>query len=168
MAKTDFKSVDDYIATHPAEVQKVLQRVRSTIRKALPDAQETISYQIPAYKQHGGAVIYFAGWKEHFSIYPASTELVAAVGDELAGHVVSKGTIRFPLGEPVPTQLIARIARFREKEALALRQAKAVKSAKDAKAPKAAVTKAKAAKSQAKATKRMATKGKATKRRARQ
>ena len=66
MAKTDFKSVDDYLATMPEATRKVLDKVRATIRTALPDAEEVISYQIPAYKQNGVAVIYFAGWKEHF------------------------------------------------------------------------------------------------------
>jgi uncharacterized protein YdhG (YjbR/CyaY superfamily) len=112
MAKTDFRSVDEYIATHPADVQVVLQRVRATIRKALPGAEETISYQIPTYKRHGGYVIYFAGWKKHFSLYPASARLVARFKDELAPYEISKGTIRFPLSEPVPVRLIARIAKF--------------------------------------------------------
>lgn len=61
MGKTDFKSVDDYIATHPEDVQVILQRVRSTIRKAVPGAEEVISYQIPTYRLHGGYVVYFAG-----------------------------------------------------------------------------------------------------------
>ena len=72
MAKTDFKSVDEYIATHPEDVQAILQRVRSTIRKAVPGAEEVISYQIPTYKLHGGYVVYFAGWKQHYSLYPAT------------------------------------------------------------------------------------------------
>ena len=72
MAKTDFKSVDEYIASQPEAAQGVLQRVRSTIRKALPEAEEVISYQIPAYKLHGGPVLYFAGWKQHYSLYPAT------------------------------------------------------------------------------------------------
>jgi uncharacterized protein YdhG (YjbR/CyaY superfamily) len=118
MAKTDFKSVDEYIATHPEEVQAILQRVRTTIRKAVPGAEEVISYQIPAYKLHGGAVIYFAGWKRHFSLYPATGPLVEAFRDDLAPYEVNdKGTIRFPLSQPVPVRLIARIAKFRAKEA---------------------------------------------------
>jgi uncharacterized protein YdhG (YjbR/CyaY superfamily) len=117
MAKTDFKSVDEYIAKHPEDVQAILQRVRSTIRKALPGAEEVISYQIPTYKLHGGYVIYFAGWKRHYSLYPATDHLVAAFKDELAPYEVSKGTIRFPLSQPVPVKLIERIAKFRAKEA---------------------------------------------------
>ena len=97
-------------------MQAILQRVRSTIRKALPGAQETISYQIPAYKLHAGCVLYFAGWQQHYSLYPASARLVAAFEAELAPYELSKGTIRFPLSRPVPVKLIARIAKFRAKE----------------------------------------------------
>jgi uncharacterized protein YdhG (YjbR/CyaY superfamily) len=102
MAKTDFKSVDEYIATHAGEVQAILQRVRNTIRKALPDAEEVISYQIPAYKRRGGTVLYFAAWKQHYSIYPATNHLVEAFKDDLAPYNVSGSTIRFPLSQPVP------------------------------------------------------------------
>jgi uncharacterized protein YdhG (YjbR/CyaY superfamily) len=116
MAKTDFKSVDEYIATHPKDVQAVLQRVRSTIRKAVPAAEEVISYQIPAYKLHGGPVLYFAGWKQHYSLYPATDQVVEAFRDDLAPYKVSKGTIRFPLSQPIPVKLIARIAKFRARE----------------------------------------------------
>lgn len=87
------------------------------MRKALPKAEEVISYQIPAYKLNGRIVIYFAGWKEHYSIYPAQRRLVAAFKEQLAPYEVNnKGTIRFPLSEPVPVGLIAAIARFRAKE----------------------------------------------------
>ena len=114
MAKT--KSVDAYIAAQPADVRDVLERVRSTIRKALPAAEEVISYQIPAYRLPGGVVIYFAGWRQHYSLYPATALVVAALKDELAPYEKSKGTIRFPLCRPVPVRLIARIAKLRAKE----------------------------------------------------
>jgi uncharacterized protein YdhG (YjbR/CyaY superfamily) len=117
MAKTDFKSVDEYIAKQPKDVQPTLRRVRGIIRKAVPGAAEVISYQIPAYKVPGSTVIYFAGWKEHYSLYPATAPLVAALAKELAPYEVSKGTIRFPLSEAVPAKLIERIARFRASEA---------------------------------------------------
>jgi len=122
MAKTDFKSVDEYIGTKPAAVQVVLRRVRRTIRGALPGAQEGISYQIPAYKLHGGAVIYFAGWKRHYSLYPATARVVEEFEDELAKYEVSKGTIRFPLSEPVPVKLIERIVKLRAKETAELKR----------------------------------------------
>jgi uncharacterized protein YdhG (YjbR/CyaY superfamily) len=124
MAKTDFKSVDEYIAAHPASVQVILQRVRRTLRRALPGAEEAISYQIPTYKLHGGYVVYFAGWKQHYSLYPASERLVAAFKDDLAPYEVSKGTIRFPLSEPVPVKLIERVAKFLATEAAARARAK--------------------------------------------
>ena len=124
MAKTDFKSVDEYIATHPKDVQAILQRVRRTIRKAVPGAEEVISYEIPAYKMHGGSVVYFAGWKRHYSLYPANDRLVAAFEDDLARYEVSKGTIRFPLSQPVPVKLIERIAKFLATEAAARARAK--------------------------------------------
>jgi len=117
MAKTDFKSVDDYISSRPEEVQGILQRVRTIIRKAMPGAEEVISYQIPAYKLHGRTVLYFAGWKQHYSLYPSTAPLVAAFKKELASYEISKGTIRFPLSEPIPAKLIERIAKFRLKEA---------------------------------------------------
>jgi uncharacterized protein YdhG (YjbR/CyaY superfamily) len=116
MAKTNFKSVDEYIASQPEAVQVVLGRVRSAIRKAVPGAEEKISYQIPAYRLPNGAVLYFAGWKQHYSLYPATGGLATAFKDELASYEVSKGTIRFPLSEPVPVKLIEQIARFKAKE----------------------------------------------------
>ncbi len=117
MAKTGFKSVDEYIATHPEDVQAILRRVRRTIRRVLPGAEEVISYQIPAYRLPVGPVLYFAGWKAHYSLYPATAGVVAALGDDLAPYEVSKGTIRFPLSQPVPVRLIERIAKVRAKEA---------------------------------------------------
>ena len=113
---TDFKSVNDYIASKPNDVRVTLKRVRSTIRKAVPAADEVISYQIPTYKLNGVPVLYFAGWKQHYSLYPASEALVAAFKDELARYELSKGTIRFPLSEPVPVSLIERIAKFRAQQ----------------------------------------------------
>lgn len=112
MAKTVPKTVPDYIASRPDNTQAALTRVRRAIQKALPAAEEVISYAIPAYKVHGRVTIYFAGWKEHFSIYPVSAPLVAAFKQELAAYTVRKGTIRFPLAEPVPSALIGRIAKF--------------------------------------------------------
>ena len=112
----DFKSVDEYIASQPATVPDVLSQVRTAIRKALPKAEEVISYGMPTYKLHGTAVLYFAGWKRHYSLYPAGPRLVAAFQDELAPYKVDKSTIRFPLSQPVPVKLIGRIAKFRARE----------------------------------------------------
>jgi uncharacterized protein YdhG (YjbR/CyaY superfamily) len=124
MARTGFKSVDEYIASQPEAVQGVLERVRSTIREALPGAGEVISYKIPTYKLHGAPVLYFAGWKQHYSLYPATERVVAAFEDELASYDVNKGTIRFPLSQPVPVKLIGRIAKFRAEEVAERERAK--------------------------------------------
>ena len=75
-----------------------------------------ISYKIPTYKLHGGPVLYFAGWRQHYSLYPATDQVVAAFKDDLTPYKISKGTIRFPLSERVPVKLIERIAKFRAKE----------------------------------------------------
>lgn len=114
--KTACKSVDDYIAAQPARTRSVLKRVRTILRRAMPGAEEVISYRIPAYKLRGERVIYFAGWTQHYSLYPAGARLVATFKDELAKYEVSKGTIRFPLAQPLPARLIERIVKFRVKE----------------------------------------------------
>ncbi|MBC5799193.1 MAG: DUF1801 domain-containing protein [Candidatus Eremiobacteraeota bacterium] len=116
MPTSDPDSVDEYLASQPEAAAAVLRRVRSAIRKAIPQAEEAISYKIPTYKLQGRPVLHFAGWKQHFSLYPATAGLVAAFKDELAAYEVRKGTIRFPLAQPVPAQLIERIATFRAKE----------------------------------------------------
>jgi uncharacterized protein YdhG (YjbR/CyaY superfamily) len=126
MAKTDFKSVDEYIAAQPEAVQGLLEHVRSTIRKAVPGVEEVISYKIPTYKLHGGPVLYFAGWRRHYSLYPATDQVVAAFKNDLAPYEVNKGTIRFPLSEPVPVKLIERIAKFRAKQVAEREKEKAV------------------------------------------
>ena len=117
MAKAGVPSVDDYIAKQPDEARKVLRRVRALIRKAVPGAEETISYQIPTYRLDGTYVVYFAGWKEHYSLYPVPGAVRAALGAQLDRYEMSKGTIRFPYADPVPARLIARIAALLAKEA---------------------------------------------------
>ena len=124
MAKTDFNTVDEYLATHSEDTRAILERVRVAIRKAVPNAEEAISYQIPVFKLHGKNVVFFAGWKQHFSLYPATDALVAAFEDELAPYKVSKGTIRFPLSDGVPSKLIERIAKFLAKESVEREEAK--------------------------------------------
>jgi uncharacterized protein YdhG (YjbR/CyaY superfamily) len=116
VAKTRFKSVSEYIASKPKEARVALERVRRAIRRAVPAANESLAYQMPAYTLNGVPVLYFAGWKAHYSLYPASDTLVAAFRRELAPYERSKGTIRMPLSEPVPVKLIERIARFRAEQ----------------------------------------------------
>jgi len=110
------KNIDVYIAGFPRAVRSVLKRVRSIIRKAVPGAEESISYNIPTYKRRGRPLISFAGWRHHYSLYGSTDRLVAAFRDELAAYEVDRGTIRFPLAAPVPVKLIERIAKFRAKE----------------------------------------------------
>ncbi len=117
MAKTDYRSIDDYLAAQPIAARRILEQVRAAIGAALPEAEERISYQIPAYRGSGGTFLYFAGWKAHYSLYPASAALVAAFAEELRPYQISKGTIRFPYDAPVPVTLIAALARFRAEEA---------------------------------------------------
>lgn len=117
MAKTNFKSVDEYLATKPVALQRSLGRMRRIIRRALPGAEEVISYQIPAYRLNGRVVIYFAGWTEHVSIYPVTGRLVEALGERIKPYVASKGTLRFPLSKPIPERLITRVATLRALEA---------------------------------------------------
>lgn len=113
MATPRFASVKDYIASKPVGTRAALVRVHGAIRKAVPSAKAGLSYQMPVYTLNGVPVLYFAGWKAHYSIYPASDALVERFKSELAPYERSKGTIRFPLSEPVPVKLIERIARFR-------------------------------------------------------
>jgi len=126
MAKADFKSVDEYIASQAEAAQDQLRRVRGAILQALPRAEETISHKIPAYKLGGSVVIYFAGWKKHYSLYPAGGRLVAAFEKELAPYEIKNSTLRFPHSEPVPVKLIGRIAKFRAKEEAERKKTKTV------------------------------------------
>ncbi len=108
------KDVDEYISGFPTEVRAVLNKVRTTIRKAIPQAVEKISYGIPAYILNGG-VVYFAGWKKFIGFYPTSSG-ISHFKRELAAYRLSKGTAQFPLDQPIPYALIAKIAKFRAAE----------------------------------------------------
>jgi uncharacterized protein YdhG (YjbR/CyaY superfamily) len=130
MARTGFTSVDEYVAAQPLPARSVLERVRATIRKALPGATEGISYQIPVYKLDGVMVLYFAGFKRHYSIYPATARVIGALEDELAGLLHSKATIRFSLDRSVPSRLITRIAKLRAAEVAERAMARATRRAK--------------------------------------
>jgi uncharacterized protein YdhG (YjbR/CyaY superfamily) len=112
MKRKPSATVAAYVSAQPGRVRLALRQVRAAIRKALPRAEEAISYQIPTYRLDGRPVLYFAGYSGHYSIYPAPDALIAAL-PELAPYKVSKGTLRFPLSEPVPVKLIARLAKLR-------------------------------------------------------
>jgi len=117
MRRIRFKTVAEYIRAQPRQTQPVLRKVRAIIRQALPEADELISYQIPAYKMKGYPVLFFAAWSEHYSLYPVSARLAEALRKDLARHEVEKATIRFPWEGRVPIGLITRIAKFRAREA---------------------------------------------------
>ena len=110
MAATKSATIDEYIAAFPEEVQPVLQRVRQTIRRALPEARETISYAIPAFDQDGKHVIFFAGWKRYVSVYPLPAG-DAAFQQAIAPYKRARGSIQFPYKQGVPFDLVGEIAR---------------------------------------------------------
>jgi uncharacterized protein YdhG (YjbR/CyaY superfamily) len=101
----NFESVDDYISTFPPGVQTVLQTVRDTIHAAAPDAQESISYQIPTFSIGGRPVVYLAGWKKHISLYPVP-ELDETLEPQVAPYLSGQGTAKFLLAKPIPLELI--------------------------------------------------------------
>ena len=106
--------VTAYIAQFPVEVQKILEKVRQTIRAAAPDAVETISYRMPAFRQHG-ILIYFAAWKEHIGLYPPITG-DKTIAKAIARYAGPKGNLQFPLAKPMPLDLIERIVKLRVKQ----------------------------------------------------
>jgi uncharacterized protein YdhG (YjbR/CyaY superfamily) len=115
--KADTKAavnIDEYIAQQPAELRERLERLREIIRKAAPKAQEVISYQMPAFKQNG-VLVYFALFKNHIGFFPTGSG-VAAFQKELKDYKTSKGTIQFPLDQPLPASLVTKIVKYRAKE----------------------------------------------------
>src|SRR6266849_522122 len=107
------KSIDEYIAGQPEAVRPKLEQVRAAIRRVVPEAVEGIGYRMPGYKLHGKPMLYFACFKEHYSLFAASGAFFAALEEELKGYVLRKGTVHFPLTKPVPVKLISRIAKVR-------------------------------------------------------
>ena len=111
------KDIDEYIAGFPKETQKILEQIRATIKKAAPGAEETISYAIPAFTLKGRYLVYFAGYKNHISLYPAPRGN-EAFKKELSVYKGGKGTVQFPLDKPMPLKLITKIVKFRIKKNL--------------------------------------------------
>lgn len=143
--------IDEYIAGFPTKVQKILQKVRKTIQKAAPDAAEAISYAIPTFKLNGN-LVHFAGYQNHVGFYPAP-QGVAEFEVDMARYGAGKGTARFPLDEPIPYELIARITTFRIGKNMERAAAKSTKR-RAAKKPKRTTKKQGAKKRNAPAKKR--------------
>ena len=116
------KDIDEYIAGFPADVRAILRKVRATIRMAAPEVTETISYQMPAFKQHG-FLVYFAAWKEHIGLYPPVSG-DKALEKAVARYAGPKGNLQFPLDEPIPYDVIERIVKLRVKQDAAKAEAK--------------------------------------------
>jgi uncharacterized protein YdhG (YjbR/CyaY superfamily) len=108
------RNIDEYIAGFPKDVQETLEKIRMTIRKAAPDAEETISYQMPTFTLRGNRV-HFAAYKKHIGLYPAPRG-IEKFKKELSAYEGSKGTVRFPLDKPIPFALISKIVKFRIKD----------------------------------------------------
>jgi uncharacterized protein YdhG (YjbR/CyaY superfamily) len=105
---TQYATVEEYIGSFPGDVQDILREVRRTIHSAVPEAAERISYGIAAFTLGGRDLVYFAGWKRHISVYPVPTG-DADLTQELAPYLAARGTLKFPLGKPVPYPLIGRV-----------------------------------------------------------
>lgn len=114
MTRSEPKNIDEYIAGFPSGVRKMLEKIRRTIRKAVPDAAEAISYQIPTFRLQGKNLIHFAAFQKHIGLYPAPRE-AAEFKDELSAYEGGKGTVQFPLDRPIPYDLISRIVKFKAK-----------------------------------------------------
>lgn len=123
--KAGFTSIDEYIATFPEDVQTILQTLRATIKAAAPAAAEKISYQMPTFDLKGN-LVHFAAFKNHIGFYPAPRG-IEAFKEELSGYAGAKGSVQFPISEPLRLELISRIVRFRVEENLKKAESKSRK-----------------------------------------
>lgn len=114
MAKTNFQTIDEYIATFPKDTQEILMEIRDTIKAAAPNAEEKISYQMPTFFLNGN-LIHFAAFKNHIGIYPTPSG-TEAFKEEISRYQGAKGSIRLPIDEPMPLKLITKIVKFRVAE----------------------------------------------------
>lgn len=123
--KTNFTTIDEYIATFPAATQTLLQQMRATIQAAAPEATEKISYQMPTFALKGN-LVHFAGYDHHIGFYPTPSG-ITAFAEELSRYKSAKGSVQFPIDEPLPLELISRMVAFRVQENIELAAAKARK-----------------------------------------
>jgi uncharacterized protein YdhG (YjbR/CyaY superfamily) len=114
--QTKPQTIDEYIAGFPPEVQEILQKIRMIVREAAPDAEEKISYQMPTFYLHGN-LVHFAAFKNHIGFYPVPSG-IEAFKEELSKYEGGKGSVQFPLSQPIPYDLVSRIVKFRVKENL--------------------------------------------------
>lgn len=113
--KTDFKSIEEYISTFPNEVKERLEEIRKLVKKEAPEAVESISYGMPTFKLNGKPLVYFAGYEHHIGFYPIPSG-IEAFKKELSIYKQGKGSVQFPLNQPLPTELIEKIVKFRVQE----------------------------------------------------
>jgi uncharacterized protein YdhG (YjbR/CyaY superfamily) len=123
--RTQAQNIDEYIASYPEDVREILEKIRLTIREAAPDAEETINYQIPTFTLKGN-LVHFAAFKKHIGFYPAPSG-IEKFKQELSGYESAKGSVQFPLDQPIPYDLISQITKFRVKENLEKAAAKGKK-----------------------------------------
>lgn len=116
-SKANFNSIDEYIASFPQDVQKIMKQLRSTIKAAAPEAGEKISYNMPTFTLNGTYLVYFAGWKNHIAFYGAPRGN-AEFNDDLSAYESGAGTLQFPYDQPMPLDLITKIVKFRAAENL--------------------------------------------------
>jgi uncharacterized protein YdhG (YjbR/CyaY superfamily) len=114
-SEKQFETIDEYIKTFPKDVQTILGKMRQTIRRAAPEAEETISYQIPTFKLNGNSIAHFAAFKKHIGLYPPAPGVFKK---EVSAYEGPKGNLRFPTDKPIPYDLVTRIVLFRKKEIL--------------------------------------------------
>lgn len=112
MNMEEINTIKKYIAASPPEVRQILQEMRQTIEKAAPEAEETIAYRMPAYKLNGKPLVYFAAFENHIGFYPTPSG-ITRFSSELAKYKSAKGSVQFPLDEPMPLELIEKIVKFR-------------------------------------------------------
>jgi uncharacterized protein YdhG (YjbR/CyaY superfamily) len=117
--RKEYTTIDEYITAFPKDIQIVLESIRNAIREVAPSAEEKISYGIPTFDLNGRHMVHFAAYKNHVGFYPTSSG-IKAFNKELSSFKTSKGTVQFPLNEPIPFDLVKRIVRFRVKENMSI------------------------------------------------
>lgn len=121
-SRRQFKTIDEYINTFPEDVRTILNELRQTIKEAAPEAEETINYQMPTFSLHGN-LVHFGAFKDHIGFYPTPTG-IEAFKKELAPYKGAKGSVQFPIDQPLPLPLLRRIVEYRVKENVERKQMK--------------------------------------------